>query len=113
MTLVVLCVYNVYMRSHVCLCVCYIPCFHSNIPLLSGKMFCIRGVGRERHISSNLDGGGEPRNYCLLLNFSLHFMLSLHLLYKYKHSTEEHKEEEKEYTNVQYNENYYYNYVHL
>lgn len=40
-------------------------------------------------------------------------MLSLHLLYKYKHSTEEHKEEEKEYTNVQYNENYYYNYVHL
>lgn len=32
-------------------------------------------------------------------------MLRLHLLYKYKHSREEHKEEKKAYTNMQYKEN--------
>lgn len=95
-----LCVYNVYMRSYVCLCVCYILCFYFNIFLLSGKMFCIRGVGRERYIFSNLDGGGELRNYCLLLNFLFYFMFSLYFLYKYKYSIEEYKEEEKEYINV-------------
>lgn len=80
--------------SFVCVCVwSYI--FILNIPLLSGKKFCMMRVGRTRCISSNWVGGGEPRNDCLLLHFPLHYMLSLHLLYKYKHSRNEHKKEKK------------------
>lgn len=75
--------------------VCITSCIHSKIHLPSGKMFCIMGVGRTRCISSHCDGGSEPTNYGLLLRFPRHYTLSLHLLYKYKHSGDEHKEEKK------------------
>lgn len=93
---------HVYAHMRTCVHIHSILYIHANMPPWGSKVFCSSEVGRACCTSSNLDGGSKPRNCCLLLRFSLYYMLSLHLLYKYKHSREEHKEEEKEYTNMQY-----------
>lgn len=64
----------------------------------------------QKCISSNLDGGGEQRNDYLLLCFLSHYMLSLHLLYKYKHNKKSIRKRKK---NMQICNTKKTNYIHL